>query len=106
MSFASFVLKPAISAGLSSGLILAIGRPVIGAAPNLIQDFSCTIGGALVGEIISEIGAFLVEKTAAGNDRNTGLRIVIMTFIHGGAGIAIGTTTGMLTSIALSSLRG
>ena len=102
MHVVSFVVVPALAAGVTVGALLAIARPAVGAAPNLFQDFTYTIGGAFVGEIIGGGGALLLGRIAAGNDRSVGLAVNMMTVIGGGAGIAIGTTAGVVMSIALS----
>lgn len=97
----SFVAGPTLSVGVSAGVLLAIARPAVGSAPCLVQDFTCTIGGAIAGELIGGIGTYIVARCAAGNE-SVGAVVGIMTLVGGATGLAIGVATGVITSVAIS----
>lgn len=101
-SLLSVIVGPALSTGFSAGALLAIVRPAVGSSPCLLQDFGCTISGALAGEIIGTVGTYIVARSAAGNDRSVGAAVGLMTLIGGATGLAIGTAAGVVASVAIS----
>lgn len=102
MNLASIIVKPPLIAGLVAGATLAIARPAVGAAPNLQQDFLCTIGGAFVGEIIGAGAPLLLASLSDSNDPSRFASLGLVAAVAGSAGIAIGATVGAVISIALS----
>lgn len=101
-SVTSIAIKSALLAGVGAGIMLAVARQAVGARPSLVQDFSYTIGGAFIGEIIGVIGPHLVGKLTTDMNPNACSAISFITFIGGCAGLAIGTTAGAVASVAQS----